>query len=112
MNMKRVMPFALSTVFLLTTSYTPSANAVPRYGYEIIYYQGYCYNATVIGTDYRSCSGDHFTEGTLNGDFKYSYKFECSSQNVEEDQLYFNCQYPGWDPPSWTAVANFCQIPC
>jgi len=112
MKMKRVIPFALLTVFLLTTSYTPSASAVPRYGYEITYYQGFCNQTYVIGTNYRSCNGDHYTEGTQNGDFKYSYVYECSTPNIVEDQLYFNCQYPGWDPPSWSQVPNFCVLPC
>jgi hypothetical protein len=109
MSTKRLALFAMFfTLLVLTTSYTRPASALPRFGYETIYYEGFCSNIYEVGSDVRTCDGLRTTSGTLAGTFKYDYVYECRAGGTDEAQWYFYCDPPG----GWSPVSSLCSVPC
>jgi|GEM_PF-2859492 len=106
--MKNVVcrPVVLSFV-LMIASFTQPAAALPRFSYSDTYYAAdydsntgtYCISFE-NGHDNLSCSGAHDRGGTLDGIFRYTYEYECSSGTVYIDQWYFYSRYCG----SWTPI--------
>jgi len=105
-------------VVLVIATFTQPAAALPRYAYSDIYYTAdvrYAYYSdgtppTPTGTycvdfetgrDTLSCSGGRQRSGTLDGRFRHSIQYECSSETLIEDQWYFYSESCG---QRWVAI--------
>src|SRR5438105_1695060 len=109
---------AVLSFVLLIVSFTQPAAALPRYSYSDIYYSGtwtllndrvgsWC-TSFENGRDTLSCSGVRNQLGTMDGRFRHTSQYECSTNEVIVDQWYFYCDFSpscqGWVPVSSSCV--------
>jgi hypothetical protein len=109
--MRRHYALASILALLLTTAYTPRMTAAHRYGWDDRYYVGgtYCWQGlTQVGIDAWPCDGPHNVDGNVDtATFKVTLVVECSSQQITENQLYFDC-----GSNVWAEVPDTCYEPC
>jgi hypothetical protein len=118
--MKNVFTRALALiVIVMLVSFTQPAAALPRYSYGDFYYAADQYNvqgpATMYcrtyetGHDTLACDGHRDRDGILEGRFRHSYQYECSTNTVIFDDWYVyseSCGYGYWK----LASSNSCYV--